>query len=174
MRMDLVNGNPCETLECPHPPQATARGLSAEQVRRLLAAIPETPVGLRDRAIILTLVLTGRRRAEALGMKAGDISEESGRVFYTYRGKGGKTGRRELPLPAYEAINRWVGSTGQGLYSMAPDASIWPGKGGARHYDWSVLWQPAPLPGRGRTATVRRACTAPCSCQVAAGCRAVN
>jgi hypothetical protein len=25
-------------------------------------------------------------------------------VQYTYRGKGGKTGKRELPRPAYEAI----------------------------------------------------------------------
>lgn len=129
IRMDLVKSNPCERLERPRPSQATARGLTAEQMRRLLAAIPNSRVGLRDRAIILTLVLTGRRRAEVLAMKAGDISEESGRVFYTYRGKGGKTGRRELPLPAYEAIKAWLSRLDQELESMASDASIWPGKG---------------------------------------------
>lgn len=130
LRMELVKANPCERLERPHPRQAAARGLSAEQVRRLLACVPDTPVGLRDRAIILTLVLTGRRRAEVLAMKAGDISGESGRVFYSYRGKGGKTGRRELPLPAFEAINVWLASLGLTLNSMATDASLWPSKGG--------------------------------------------
>jgi site-specific recombinase XerD len=128
VRMELVKATPCERLERPRPTQATARGLSAEQVRRLLACVPDTQVGLRDRAIILTLVLTGRRRAEVLAMKAGDISEESGRVFYAYRGKGGKQGMRELPRPAYEAIKAWLGPA---LDSMAPDASLWPGKGGA-------------------------------------------
>jgi integrase len=102
-------------LERPHPNQATARGLSGEQVRHLLALVPDSPVGTRDRAIILTMVLTGRRRAEVLGLKAGDITEESGRVFYAYRGKGGKAGRCELPLPAYEAIKAWLYSAGQAI-----------------------------------------------------------
>jgi integrase len=56
--------------------------------------------GLRDRAIVLTLVLTGRRRAEVLSLRVGDLSVEHGRTWYRYRGKGGKTGRRELPEPA--------------------------------------------------------------------------
>jgi hypothetical protein len=44
-----------------------------------------------DRAIILTLTLTGRRRKEVLNFNAGDIFLEDP-VSYTYRGKGGKTG----------------------------------------------------------------------------------
>jgi site-specific recombinase XerD len=132
VRMEMIRANPCERLERPRPRQATARGLAADQVKRLLASIPPTTVGLRDRAIILTLVLTGRRRAEVLGMKAGDISEESPRVFYAYRGKGGKAGRRELPLPAYDAIRIWLAGIGRSLASMAPDESLWPGtRGGA-------------------------------------------
>ena len=73
---------------------APPRGLSAEQVKRLLAVIPETPAGLRDRAIFLTLILTGRRRSEVLRLCVGDLVVDGGRVYYTYRGKGGKRGRR--------------------------------------------------------------------------------
>jgi integrase len=113
MRMELVTSNPCERLERPHPRQATAHRLSAEQVRRLLAAIPETPVGLRDRAIILTLVLTGRRRAEVLAMKAGDIQEANERIVSSYRGKSGKTGQRELPRPAFDAMRAWLTAIGR-------------------------------------------------------------
>lgn len=96
-RMDVVVANPCDKLERPRTSTPPARGLSAEEVRRLLAVIPDTPCGLRDRAIILTLVLTGRRRAEVFRMTAGDLNFENGICFYQYRGKGGKTGRREFP-----------------------------------------------------------------------------
>jgi integrase len=87
--------------------------------------VPSTPVGLRDRAIILTLVLTGRRRAEVLGLKVGDIIDQ-GATFYCYRGKGGKRGKRELPRPALEAIEAWLACTGRSLATMAPDDSLWP------------------------------------------------
>ena len=46
--------------------------------------------------ILLVLALTGRRRAEGLGLRAADISLEGETVTNTYRGKGGKTGRRYL------------------------------------------------------------------------------
>jgi integrase len=88
--------------------------------------VPNTPVGLRDRAIILTLVFTGRRRAEVFGLKAGDLSEDGDRTYYVYRGKGGKTGRRELPQPAYEAIRASLAASGCNLATMKADASLWP------------------------------------------------
>ena len=48
-------------------------------------------------------MLTARRRSEVINLKAGDITTEGERAFYSYRGKGGKKGRRELPRPAYAA-----------------------------------------------------------------------
>jgi site-specific recombinase XerC len=96
IRMGAVDANPCDALERPRVSPSPPRGLSAEEVRSLLDAIPETPSGLRDRAIVLTLVLTGRRRAEVLNLRAGDLSVEEGRTWYRYRGKGGKTGRLQL------------------------------------------------------------------------------
>jgi site-specific recombinase XerD len=125
IRMNVVASNPCDALERPKVTQSTPRGLSAAQVRRLLDILPSTPVGLRDRAIILTLVMTGRRRAEVLGMTAGNISVED-RVYYTYRGKGGKAGKRELPQPAYDAITAWLAASGRDLEAMAPTDSLWP------------------------------------------------
>jgi hypothetical protein len=35
-----------------------------------------------------------------ISLKTGDLSIEGETVFYAYRGKGGKRGRRELPHPA--------------------------------------------------------------------------
>ena len=126
IRMDIVQRNPCDKLERPRTSTPPARGLSAEEVRRLLAVIPDTPPGLRDRAIILTLVLTGRRRAEVFRLTAGDLSFENDVCFYSYKGKGGKTGRRELPRPAEQALRSALRAYGRDLEHMSPHESLWP------------------------------------------------
>lgn len=95
------------------------RGLDASELRRLLAAIPTHAGGLRDRAIILTAVLTGLRRAELFSLTAGSLSGD-GRVYYDARVKGGRTRRRELPAPAFAAIARAWEATGRPLASLDP------------------------------------------------------
>ena len=57
-----------------------------------------------------------------MSLKASNILVED-RVYYTYRGKGGKTGKRELPPPAAEAINTWLAATGRSVVTMVPDDS---------------------------------------------------
>ena len=118
IRMDIVQSNPCDKLQRPQVSPSPPRGLSGDQVHQLLAVVPDSPLGLRDRAIILTLVLTGRRRAEVLSMKAGNLILDSDRAFYTYRGKGGKQGHRELPQPALNAIRASLEAFGKDLTTM--------------------------------------------------------
>jgi site-specific recombinase XerD len=125
IRMGLLTANPCDALERPRTIQALARGYTSDEVRRLLAVIPDTVRGRRDRAIVLVLVLTGRRRAEVLNLRAADLSLEGETTFYSYRGKGGKRGRRELPRPAVEAIRATLADAGKDLATMAPDESLW-------------------------------------------------
>jgi site-specific recombinase XerD len=125
IRMEIATSNPCDQIQRPRTSLSPPRGLSAEEIRRLLAVIPDKPPGLRDRAIILTLTLTGRRRSEVLNLKARDISQAGG-LFYTYRGKGGKQGKRELPRPAYEAIQAELAAFGKDLGTMTPHESLWP------------------------------------------------
>ena len=125
IRMGLVTANPCDAVERPRSVVAPARGYTAEEVRRLLAVIPDTVPGRRDRAILLTLLLTGRRRAEVMELRAGDLSVEGETTYYSYRGKGGKRGRRELPRPAAEAIETTLRDSGLELVTMAPEASLW-------------------------------------------------
>ncbi len=126
VRMDIVASNPCDKLERPKIQQAPPRGLSGDEIRRLLAVIPETRSGLRDRAIVLTLTLTGRRRTEVLEMKRGDLLNDSDRVYYSYRGKGGKTAKRELPRPSYDAIVAELAVWGKDLGAMDKTESLWP------------------------------------------------
>ena len=70
-------------------------------------------------------MLTGRRRTEVIGLTAGNISTEGETAFYSYRGKGGKTGRRELPHPAYQAVCATLADAGKELATMATTESLW-------------------------------------------------
>ena len=81
---------------------------------------------MRDRAIILTLTLTGRRRAEVLNLKAGNLTQEEQAIYYSYRGKGGKHGKRELPQPAFKAIQQALEAYSKDFSTMKPEESLWP------------------------------------------------
>ena len=124
IRMEVLERNPCDALERPKPSPSTPRGLNPEEVSQLLAAIPETAVGRRDRAILLWMLLTGRRRSEVMRLTAGDIVVGDP-VFYTYRGKGGKRGRRELPAPVYGALVDALAAFGRRLETMRATDALW-------------------------------------------------
>jgi integrase/recombinase XerC len=132
IRMGTLSSNPCDALERPKIQPSPARGYTATDVQKILAAIPDTIAGRRDRAIVLTLVITGRRRSEVINLKAKDISVEGDRSFYSYRGKGGKLGRRELPRPAFEALLTTLRDANKALATMEPSESLWQAGAGAR------------------------------------------
>jgi integrase/recombinase XerC len=140
IRMGLVVSNPCDAVERPRATQSVARGYSADEVRRLLAVVPDTVAGRRDRALLLTFILTGRRRTEVISLTAGDISVDGETVFYAYRGKGGKRGRRELPRPAYEALCATLADAGLELGSMDKGASLWQAGAGVRGVTSSTFY----------------------------------
>ena len=130
IRMDVVRANPCDPVERPKPRPGAPSGLSASQMQRLLQVIPDTLKGRRDLAIVLTLVLTARRRSEVVNLTAGDIAFDDSAAFYRYLGKGGLRGRRELPRPALAAIRRSLGDIGKDLSSMHPSESLWQASAG--------------------------------------------
>ena len=64
------------------------------------------------------MTLTGRRRTEVLNLKAGDLIQDGDAVFYNYRGKGGKQGKREMPQPAFRAIQQALEAFGNDLSTV--------------------------------------------------------
>jgi site-specific recombinase XerD len=104
-------GNPRKT------PRAAVTAILAQ-----LDAGPADPQAHRDRALITTMVLTGRRRAEIAALCAGDLEADgSGGFRYRYRGKGGKVGLRELPQPAAEALAAYLAATGRAGAALEAD-----------------------------------------------------
>jgi site-specific recombinase XerD len=119
----LVDHNPTDGVQRPRAEPSPPRGLDRGEIKALLGAVPDTQAGKRDRAIILTFLLTGRRRSEILNLRAGDLSRNAS-VFYAYRGKGGKAKRRELPEPCFLAIVDALAARGKDLAKMADDEAL--------------------------------------------------
>jgi integrase len=105
----LIAFNPAERVKAPRPARREFRVLSPEEVRRLLEAVK---AGAPDcYPMIATLVLTGMRLSEAVGLRWQDVDLEAGviRVVRTLRWVGGRwvegepktaAGRRQIPIPA--------------------------------------------------------------------------
>lgn len=125
-RVGLIERNPAADVKRPRNTDPRPKGLSTAELRALLEATPRTPAGARDRAAILTAVLTGLRRSEFLGLIAGDIEAKAGRAFYSTRTKGGHMRYRELPAPAWQAIRRALIALGTPYETLEPADPLFP------------------------------------------------
>ena len=120
---DLVPRNVVALADRPRKPRPNPKSLGPGAVKRLLSVIPDTPAGRRDRAITIVGLITARRRAEILGLRAGDIDDSGGMVTYQYRGKGGVVKRRELPKAAHDALVEYLGGP---VGELPPDELLFP------------------------------------------------
>ncbi|MCW2524259.1 MAG: tyrosine recombinase XerD [Frankiales bacterium] len=85
----------------PTPPRRLPKAISVEDVERLLDAadFDQTPLSVRDRALLEVLYGTGARISEAVGLDVDDLDLEQRTVLL--RGKGGK--QRLAPLGSFAA-----------------------------------------------------------------------
>lgn len=129
----LRGGNPVERVERQVvQAYAAARPLAYDELRMRLAEIDlSTPAGLRDYALLLLGLHTGRRVSELAGLRREHMIIRASRVEITWvRCKGGKTMRDELPRKgmqglAAEALVAWVmrlyGEDGETEPLLTPD-----------------------------------------------------
>ena len=79
--------------------------LSAEQARHLLRSLPDTTLsGLRDRALIATMLYTFARVSAALSVDLRDVYREHHRLHLRLREKGGKAHR----MPCHHTLEAWL------------------------------------------------------------------
>ena len=85
----------------PTPPRRLPKAISVEEVERLLDAadFDQTPLSVRDRALLEVLYGTGARISEAVGLDVDDLDLDQRTVLL--RGKGGK--QRLAPLGSFAA-----------------------------------------------------------------------
>lgn len=104
----VLEADPARDVVPPRTPDRLPKAIALDQVEALLAAasVADTPVSLRDRALLEVLYGTGARISEAVGLDVDDLDTEE-RVV-RLRGKGGK--ERIVPLGSYaaDALTAWT------------------------------------------------------------------
>ena len=92
----------------PTTPSRLPKAITVAEVERLLdaASAPDTPLALRDRALLELLYATGARISEAVGLSIDDLDLHTGAVLL--QGKGGK--QRMVPVGrlAREALEAYL------------------------------------------------------------------
>jgi integrase/recombinase XerC len=107
-RQGALTANPADGLRGPRQEQRLPHFLSVGEVARLLDAPPaDTPLGLRDRALLETLYSAGLRVSELTGLNVEDVDLSEG--LATVRGKGKKERLALLGPPALASLRQWLG-----------------------------------------------------------------
>jgi integrase len=105
-----------------------ARALDPAELRERLAAIDRSDLaGARDFALLALYLQTGRRLAEILSLRWGDLEVRGGRVtIHVRRAKGGKQMSDLLPVGVGQALLAWLRLFyGADLEGLAEDTPLW-------------------------------------------------
>jgi integrase/recombinase XerC len=106
-RQGTLSSNPATGLRGPRQDKRLPHFVSREDMTRLLGTPPaDTPLGIRDRAILETLYSAGLRVSELTGLNVEDVELSDGVAMV--RGKGRKERLALLGPPAVEAIQLWL------------------------------------------------------------------
>ncbi len=105
----IVAKDPTGGVIAPMRSQRLPKALSIEQVTTLLESTPtDTPIGLRDRAILELMYATGARVSEAVGLAVDDVRADDVMDVITLTGKGNK--QRIVPVGRFarEALDAYL------------------------------------------------------------------
>jgi integrase/recombinase XerD len=107
----VIQDNPADEFQVPKTGRRLPKALSVAEVQQLLDSIEtETPLGLRDKALLELLYGTGARVSEAVGLDVDDITRvlPDPDLGLLLRGKGDK--ERVVPLGSYAraALDAWL------------------------------------------------------------------
>ena len=143
--------DPSATVRPPQPGRRLPKALGIDEVRVLLeaAGVDDSPVSLRDRALLEVLYATGARISEAVGLVVDDLDTDS-RLLRLF-GKGRK--ERVVPMGAYawEALDAYLvrgrpvlAEKGRGVPQVFLNTL---GRPLSRQSAWAVLQQAAERAG---------------------------
>jgi integrase/recombinase XerD len=107
LRESLIAADPTLNLDSPKLPRSLPKSLTEADVERLLdSADAQTPLSLRDRAMLETLYATGLRVSELVGLKLTALNINDGVLRVT--GKGNKDRLVPLGEDAVEWLRRYL------------------------------------------------------------------
>ncbi len=105
-RQGVLTSNPATGLRGPRQDKRLPHFLTAQDLKRLLEApASDSPLGLRDRAMLETLYSAGLRVSELTGLDVGDV--DLGEGLALVRGKGKRERLALLGPPCVAALGVW-------------------------------------------------------------------
>jgi integrase/recombinase XerD len=120
-----ILANPAADLVLPRGEKRLPKHiLTAAEAERVLS-LPDvdTPLGLRDRAILEMLYSTGMRRMEVVGLKLHDLDEERGTVMIR-QGKGKKDRMIPMGERAFAWVRRYIDHARPRLAGAVDDGTV--------------------------------------------------
>ncbi|WP_282200730.1 tyrosine recombinase XerC [Collibacillus ludicampi] len=120
MREGYVDTNPARNLSLPKKERRTPKFLYIEEAKRLVEAPAlDTPLGVRDRALLETLYASGIRVSECVGLNLGDVDLRLGTALVY--GKGSKERYVLLGKKACESLRLYLERARPALVEKRPD-----------------------------------------------------
>ena len=106
LKNSQVSSNPALKVSAPRGIKKLPEVMDVDQIDRLLGAAVNSPLEMRDHAIMELMYSTGLRLSELVNLDLNDIDLSAGQLVIT--GKGNKT--RYLPIgrQARQALTRWL------------------------------------------------------------------
>lgn len=111
LREQVVGSNPAVGVPAPKAEKRLPKALDVDQTGRLLDIHEETPLALRDRAMMELVYSSGLRLAELISMDLDSIDRSDATVRIT--GKGSKTRVVPVGRVALQALQEWLRVRGQ-------------------------------------------------------------
>ena len=128
------DGDPGALLMSPRPHRTLPAVLRPDEARRLVeaavAAADDSPVGLRDAALLELLYATGIRVGELVGLDVDDVDGE--RLLVRVLGKGRRERTVPYGVPAARAVGRWLAGGRPALLTPASGPALFLGVRGRR------------------------------------------
>lgn len=106
LREGEVTNNPAQGVRAPKVVRKLPDTLDADQLGHLLDQVPDTPLEVRDWAIMELFYSSGLRLAELVALDLGDIDLDDATLEVT--GKGAKTRRAPIGRKAQQALRVWL------------------------------------------------------------------
>ena len=153
LREGLTADDPARAVRPPAPTRRLPKAIGLDLVERLLAAAgaDDTPLAVRDRALLELLYGTGARISEAVGLAVDDLDRAEALVRLD--GKGGK--QRIVPVGSYatRAVEAYLVRSRPGLVARGRGSSalFLNARGGtlSRQSAWTILRTAAQRAGLG-------------------------
>jgi len=128
LREGVTEANPALGVRAPKIRRKLPVTLDADQLAQVLEFHDDSPVGLRDRAIMELFYSSGLRLAELVSLDLGDVDLREQLVEVT--GKGAKTRRVPVGSQARQAIEAWL--TQRSRLALADETALFVGTRGRR------------------------------------------